>query len=676
MRSCLLLLTPALAVLLLITGLAGPVAAWYPRTTQVELGTATWCTWCPLAYDGIEADKGWFDRTEFNAMRYYASSGNLGCPTSTTRLNYYGLTAYPTAVFDGTVYSIGSNEAVATGRPYRAIIESLLDDPAYLKITINSYDLTAPTGSIDLDIEVMEDLPSIANTYLRMMITEDNLPYGTETYQDVTRGGIPDIALTVDGFGEIQHVVQNFNIDPAWNDAELEVNAFVQRDSDHTLLASATTRPTPDYALRYYALGERMAVGTYGLGHVYQFDIFRVYNAGNLSDNYTITASVDGPQGWTAVLCDPVGGICYGPVFSTTLAPGEYVELVVDMEVVSSGYGTVTVDMTQDNYPVGWERQLHYTYCTDGLEVLLVDDDGVENYEQYFTDVLDHFGYTYGVVNRIDGAPSADLLAEFPAVIWNLGLSYPTLDASDQAALAAYLDGGGRLFVSGQDLGSELDFIGGAAYEWYQDYLHAAFVLDNAADHDLTGVAHDPISDGIDLVIQGGDGADNQDYPDAINAGDGTATVIFNYNETRKGAIRADTGVYKVVYFAFGFEGIDNVDDRRVTLRRILRWFTGVEDADDGTPAMRSTLDVTPSPVMSGASIRFTLPGAGNASLKLFAPDGRLVRTLVEGSLAAGVHTVDWDRTDGGGQRLPAGVYYYRLQGQTTDLSRKVVLIR
>jgi hypothetical protein len=51
------------------------------------------------------------------------------------------------------------------------------------------------------------------------------------------------------------------------------------------------------------------------------------------------------------------------------------------------------------------------------------------------------------------------------------------------------------------------------------------------------------------------------------------------------------------------------------------------------------------------------LPARGEASLKVFGPDGRLARTLVSGDLDAGTHVLTWDRADDAERRLPARVY-------------------
>ena len=70
---------------------------------------------------------------------------------------------------------------------------------------------------------------------------------------------------------------------------------------------------------------------------------------------------------------------------------------------------------------------------------------------------LDAGGYEYGVWPRNDGEASGADLSQFCIVIWNLGWGFPTLTPGDRDALTAYLDGGGKLFVSGQDLGWALN---------------------------------------------------------------------------------------------------------------------------------------------------------------------------------------------------------------------------
>jgi len=569
---------------------------------------------------------------------------------------------------------VGAGTDVINGEPYRVVIENLLDDPSHFKITVNSIDLSPPAGSIDLDIEVMEDVASIAQTYLRMSITEDNCTYGTATHHNVNRDMLPDTPITVSQLGQVQNVQMNFDLDPSWIEANLEIVAFIQRDTDKQVLQTASTAASGEaYSLRYYALGERAGIGPlYALG---SFDFFRLYNYGTQSDNFHVTLTMDAPADWIGNLCDEM--MCYGTQVDAALAPGEYISLFPDIVPLSSGYAHLTITFTQDGQP-GVERTLKYMYFTDDLEVLAVDDDGAESFEDYFTDALSFHNISYGLWDRNIVGPDAAMLDNFDIVVWWTGLAFPTLDANDRAALGTFMDSGKHLFATGQDIGWELHDEGGAAYLWYQQYLHATWLNDDTNDYTLSGVPGDPISNELDLVIQGGDGANNQEYPDWIAAGDGTATDIYFYDATRKGAVRSDDSVNRVVYLGFGFEAIDNAYARRMLMHRVIRWLrTGASDvAGEETPKFRLALNAWPNPVQSEAQVRFTLPSEGEATLSIFGPDGRLVRTLASGQLAAGNHTLAWDRRSAEGQPVAAGVYYYRLINGEQTLSHKTVVLR
>jgi len=70
---------------------------------------------------------------------------------------------------------------------------------------------------------------------------------------------------------------------------------------------------------------------------------------------------------------------------------------------------------------------------------------------------------------------------------------------------------------------------------------------------------------------------------------------------------------------------------------------------------------MTPNPARVGAEMRFALPRAARAELSVYDAQGRLVRSLLNGSLEAGDHAVRWDGLDAGGRRLANGVYMTRL---------------
>ncbi len=84
----------------------------------------------------------------------------------------------------------------------------------------------------------------------------------------------------------------------------------------------------------------------------------------------------------------------------------------------------------------------------------------------------------------------------------------------------------------------------------------------------------------------------------------------------------------------------------------------------------------TPNPFAGGTRIAFSLPAAAHARLRVFDVQGRLVRTLVNGGLAAGRHAVDWNGTNDAAERVSSGVYFYRLESEGREATRKMIHLK
>jgi hypothetical protein len=269
------------------------------------------------------------------------------------------------------------------------------------------------------------------------------------------------------------------------------------------------------------------------------------------------------------------------------------------------GGGSVTLTVRSNEEP-GTMHSLKVIGITHGTDVLVVDDDGEHDHEQYYTDALDE-DVTFGTWIRCCKEVTSDDLAHFHAVIWETGNALPALTPSDRTAIAAYLENGGNLFLSGQDIGWSLcdpaspDY-SQASCDFYQDYLHASYQSNSSDDVSLTGFSGDAISHGLDIHISGGDGANNQTSPDVISP-TAPAREVFKYDESHIGAVRVETGTYKVVYFAFGFEAISSEETRQAIMKNVLNRFTF--DGEKGDVDNNGSINVLD--VLSAANILLTI---------------------------------------------------------------------
>lgn len=101
-------------------------------------------------------------------------------------------------------------------------------------------------------------------------------------------------------------------------------------------------------------------------------------------------------------------------------------------------------------------------------------------------------------------------------------------------------------------------------------------------------------------------------------------------------------------------------------------------EVEGGTGAAFALAPAAPSPARASTRLAFTLPtgGAGRARLAVYGVDGRLVRTIEDGVLAAGPHSRTWDLKDAAGSRVAAGMYFVRLESTAGRLERRLVVIR
>jgi hypothetical protein len=91
-------------------------------------------------------------------------------------------------------------------------------------------------------------------------------------------------------------------------------------------------------------------------------------------------------------------------------------------------------------------------------------------------------------------------------------------------------------------------------------------------------------------------------------------------------------------------------------------------------PIARGSLFVVrsaPNPFRNQLALSFSLPQAGHVRVQIFAIDGRLVRTLADGELAAGPHSLIWNVERG----TPPGMYFYKVRASGDQSTGKVTRI-
>lgn len=104
---------------------------------------------------------------------------------------------------------------------------------------------------------------------------------------------------------------------------------------------------------------------------------------------------------------------------------------------------------------------------------------------------------------------------------------------------------------------------------------------------------------------------------------------------------------------------------------------TNVLSSDEPLPINYLLEQNYPNPFNPATSIRFSQPKEEHIQLRIFDVTGRLITTLVDEHLNAGVHALEWDGTDGAGTPVASGIYLCRLRaGDTFMQTNKMLLLR
>lgn len=83
-----------------------------------------------------------------------------------------------------------------------------------------------------------------------------------------------------------------------------------------------------------------------------------------------------------------------------------------------------------------------------------------------------------------------------------------------------------------------------------------------------------------------------------------------------------------------------------------------------------------PNPFNPTTNISFVLPQAEEVRLEIFNVRGQRVARLLDQTMSAGEHTIEWNGTTDGGSHVASGVYFYRISaGEYTD-TRKMTLLK
>ncbi|MEN2983693.1 MAG: M6 family metalloprotease domain-containing protein [Dictyoglomaceae bacterium] len=325
------------------------------------------------------------------------------------------------------------------------------------------------------------------------------------------------------------------------------------------------------------------------------------------------------------------------------------------------------------------------------LETLFVSDDGGEfGIAPYIENAFVDEGVGYFIIDVLkdQAVPTASYMQQFDWVLWagDWGAIY---EEFVQSEIINYLDRGGKLFITSQDLGwgySE----GYISETLYREYLKANFVQDDVGIYSIRG-ANGTIFEGLVFNLNTANSAQNQGYPDEIDPLEGAQAILIynpsgispiipeiklpeNIKEKKVPSIvnkaissSGTAGLryvdplknYSVVYFSFGLEGVD-ISVNEILLRKVRALLLDIQP-----PTLTLTVTSSFNPNIQNCNISVSISddlGYAYLTIKVYdtlnGQKNNLVKTIVNNQkVNNGSFNYTWNGRDEANTLLPNGKY-------------------
>jgi len=325
--------------MLLLGAVVMTMLAIQRQKVVVEIGTGTWCQYCPGA--ALGADDLMTNNQPVGVIENH--NGDTFANTySNTRNTYYNITGFPTAFFDGGNSYVGGNHTTSMYSNYLPRVTSRYAVPSHF--TLNA------AGSANGDVYTLvvnaNKVETDTNTGIKLhaCITQSNIQFswqGQTHLEFVNRVMMPSASGTDLDFSTNpnQTVTLTFTRDPSWPVADLELVIFLQNNSTKEILQGER-----------YALTE---IGGANPVSVSELSFPNTYLTGTNTMPFTIN------NYWNSTLTGNV--TCSNPAFSLNPAAGDYslnpygsqtYNVTFSPTVVGAQTGTITVTTSNADYPV------------------------------------------------------------------------------------------------------------------------------------------------------------------------------------------------------------------------------------------------------------------------------------------------------------------------------------
>lgn len=583
------------------------------------------------------------------------------------RTSYHGVNAVPTMIMNGDVFRGGpanvSTDLIGSNTPNVNV---------RLKVTMEKVE-----DGFQAKVQILrnEDFDN-ENLYLHAAVVESLITYtsapgsnGEKEFPNVFRKMLTDPKVGMEytpsaDASVIDEVDFTFANNTAYNEDELYVLAWLEEKPSKHIINSGSSK---DLDWQYISLENNNIKESNS--HVFKGRFTRFEEETPI----TIRLNTDAPDEWFNLYVDGYK-VETGQTSYTVQNPGESVD--IDLRVQTNGASGVYKHKISVSPPNDLFTNQSQTFITVSNVTDLIVNHGTNSlrWDDEISAGLDAAGKSsYGKinVNNFVNAYESGLLRGVENIYDNVGWTFPGFVNGETDALKNFLDEGGNLFISGQDLGWDTwandNNVNNANRAFYRDYLKTKYLDDgDSANSELTPVDEGSFSELVTSRIINVNGGSNF-YPDELEPIGDQAKVIYTYGANGPaGAIRTDNGTNKTVYLGIDLGMIQEESVRQQIVKITSDYFAGLFSSTEYDRLIKLALGQNyPNPAIDFTTIEYDKLSQ-NAVLKISDMMGNV---LLSQNIKAGTTS---SRVDV--RLLPSGQYTYHLL--TTEGATKASMLQ
>ncbi len=660
------------------------------KNVVLEEFTGIHCQYCPEGHAIAQALQ---DDNPGNVVLVNIHQGSFAVPSGSEPdfrtpfgdaiANQTGLTGYPSGTVNRHVFpDIGSSTAMGRGSWTTAAGQILEEDSPVNVGASTSYNAATRELTVNVELYYTSDSPEssnfiqvallqsgilgpqtgggmgnnyVHNHMLRYLITDQWGDEITTTSQGTFVEKTYTYTVPAD-YNGVPCVVEDCQVAVYVTESHQEIysGAEVEAINGTTLITSSISQPT-----------EQVLIGEAGAPSVFNLNITNLLP--NTDDFVLTLTNQNQPAGWSSAFV--VGGVSYEETATLSLEAGIATDFTIEVTPDASpavvNYLFSAQSTNQPNAPA----VLMNVYVMAGVEDLLVNNQGAwtggdpASLQQDYFDAFDFAGMTKYtacdyVTFKVLG--NEEKLNNVRNLYFNIAWTFPSFTDENVGFLTTFLNGGGNLFVAGQDIGWDTwDAAGNGTpvtKAFYTEYLSADYKGDGStANNSAYAYPEEEIFGTMGsfsiIDIYGGNM-----YPDQVDPL-GDAISIFKYNDSdaKSAAVRVSTDVYKIVYMGFD-PSMAPQDAMNEIIKRAEDWFNVSVGMEETTV---TTHRIYPNPAHGSLMVE-----APDAQVEIYNTMGQLVlRTRTSGE-ATSIHI----------EELNPGSYVIRVSdGSATESSMLIV---